>query len=151
MVPSDEQNPARLDAVLATSRAFGNFRFKDSSHEPGAFGGWSVFIFIFLFLGFAVFLIVVFFCFVFLFLFCLCVASKLHVFLLFDFWALVSFRGHVFFIFIFRFRGHFVCCDLFSDGFLLNSFPWCFVFFAFWALVFFKQEGVFSLSVFFSR
>ncbi|CAK9035830.1 Protein phosphatase 2C homolog 3 (PP2C-3) [Durusdinium trenchii] len=35
VLPSDEDNPARLDAVLATSRAFGNFRFKDVSHSPG--------------------------------------------------------------------------------------------------------------------
>mmetsp|Transcript_34954 Transcript_34954/g.71807 ORF Transcript_34954/g.71807 Transcript_34954/m.71807 type:complete len:179 (+) Transcript_34954:68-604(+) len=36
VLPRDDENPARLDAVLAMSRAFGNFRFKDSSLEPGA-------------------------------------------------------------------------------------------------------------------
>ncbi len=35
MIPSDDAQPARLDAVLATSRAFGNFRFKDPAQTPG--------------------------------------------------------------------------------------------------------------------
>ncbi|CAE7460453.1 unnamed protein product [Symbiodinium natans] len=36
VLPREDDNPARLDAVLAMSRAFGNFRFKDFSLEPGA-------------------------------------------------------------------------------------------------------------------
>ena len=39
VVPGDEAQPARVDAVLATSRAFGNFRFKDAAQTPGAEGG----------------------------------------------------------------------------------------------------------------
>ena len=35
VIPSDDAQPARLDAVLATSRAFGNFRFKDPAQTPG--------------------------------------------------------------------------------------------------------------------
>ena len=35
MLPGDDRQPARLDAVLATSRAFGNFRFKDAAQTPG--------------------------------------------------------------------------------------------------------------------
>lgn len=35
VVPGDEAQPARVDAVLATSRAFGNFRFKDAAQTPG--------------------------------------------------------------------------------------------------------------------
>ena len=35
MVPGDDAQPARVDAVLATSRAFGNFRFKDVAQTPG--------------------------------------------------------------------------------------------------------------------
>ncbi|CAE7781426.1 unnamed protein product, partial [Symbiodinium sp. CCMP2456] len=36
VLPRDDENPARVDGVLAMSRAFGNFRFKDTSLEPGA-------------------------------------------------------------------------------------------------------------------
>lgn len=35
VVPGDDAQPARVDAVLATSRAFGNFRFKDAAQTPG--------------------------------------------------------------------------------------------------------------------
>ena len=38
VVPGDDAQPARVDAVLATSRAFGNFRFKDAAQTPG--GAW---------------------------------------------------------------------------------------------------------------
>eukprot|EP00438_Fugacium_kawagutii_P015596 Skav229083 [mRNA] locus=scaffold2422:77603:78480:+ [translate_table: standard] len=38
VLPRDDAQPARVDGVLATSRAFGNFRFKDVAHAPGGPG-----------------------------------------------------------------------------------------------------------------
>ncbi|CAJ1336909.1 unnamed protein product, partial [Effrenium voratum] len=35
VLPKDDESPARLDGVLAMSRAFGNFRFKDDGLAPG--------------------------------------------------------------------------------------------------------------------